>query len=306
VIFVLATFIGVLTIVLGSYWAFVLRPEDQAQRQLEKRMKPESVAQRASLADAHAGPAAGPLAAIDALLSRAAVRFSLHTFLGMSIASGLLVGAALRGATHLWLAACVGFLAGAALPLLWVRRQATKRLWLFEEQFPEAIELIARSLRAGHAFSTALSMVGEELPSPVGPEFKLLHDRQNFGMPMPEALRALADRVPSVDTRFFVTAVLTQREAGGNLSAVLDNLATVIRDRFTVKRQVRVVSAHGRMTAGFLMALPPAALLLQLWASPRSVALFFRDPLGIKILGIAATLQVAGMVVIRRLVNVKY
>ena len=103
---------------------------------------------------------------------------------------------------------------------------ANRRVAQFEEQFPEAIDLMSRALRAGHAFTTALSMVGEELPDPVGGEFKLAYDRQNFGMPLPDALRSLGARVPLIDARFFVTAVLTQREVGGNLSEVLENLAT--------------------------------------------------------------------------------
>ena len=121
-----------------------------------------------------------------------------------------------------------------------IQFKAKRRVRSFEEQFPEAIDLLARALRAGHAFITGLSMVAEEMPDPVGTEFKLAFDRQNFGMPLPDALRALGERVPLLDARFFVTAVLTQREAGGNLSEVLDNLASVIRERFRVKRQVRV------------------------------------------------------------------
>ena len=113
-------------------------------------------------------------------------------------------------------------------------------------------------MRAGHTFITALGMVADELPEPIAAEFKLLHDQQNFGMPMPEALRAFGERVPLLAAKFFVTAILTQRESGGNLTEVLDNLASVIRDRFMVMRQVRVKSAHGRMTGWILVALPPA------------------------------------------------
>ena len=116
--------------------------------------------------------------------------------------------------------------------------ERAKRLDKFEEQFPEAIELIARALRAGHAFPTGLLMVADEIPGSGWRRVQALYDRQNFGMPLPEALKRLADRVPVLDARFFVTAVLTQRETGGNLSEVLDNLAAVIRDRFKVQRQV--------------------------------------------------------------------
>ena len=124
--------------------------------------------------------------------------------------------------------------------------------------FPEAIDLIARALRAGHALTTGLGMVADEIPAPVGQEFRRLYDEQNFGMSLPEAMRAMARRVPVLDARFFVTAVLTQREAGGNLSEVLDNLASVMRERFKMKRQVRVASAHGRISAWVLSCMPPA------------------------------------------------
>ena len=128
----------------------------------------------------------------------------------------------------------------------------------FEEQFPEAIDLLARALRAGHAFTTGLPMVADEMPDAGRQEFKLLYDQQNFGMPLRDAMKGFAERIPLLDARFFVTAVLTQRETGGNLVEVLDNLASVIRDRFKVKRQVRVLTAHGRITGWILAGLPPA------------------------------------------------
>ena len=176
----------------------------------------------------------------------------------------------------------------------------------FEEQFPEAIDLIARALRAGHAFPTGLLMVADEAPDPIGPEFKLVYDRQNFGMPLNDALKGLAERVPILDARFFATAVLTQRETGGNLSEVLDNLATVIRDRFKVKRQVRVVTAHGRITGWILSALPPGLAVVISFVSPDHMKTMFTDPLGIQMLVVAGTMQVVGTLIIRKLVNVPY
>ena len=159
--------------------------------------------------------------------------------------------------SHFRIAAAVVGVFCLYLPIWFVSFMAKRRLIKFEEQFPEAIELLSRALRAGHAFTTGLSMVAEEMPEPVGTEFRLAYDRQNFGMPMPEALRSLGERVPLLDARFFVTAVLTQREAGGNLAEVLDNLAAVIRERFKVKRQVRVITAHARITGWVLAMLPP-------------------------------------------------
>ena len=159
--------------------------------------------------------------------------------------------------TSMFFAAVVAGLLARRVPLLYVRRKRTVRLQTFEEQFPEAIDLISRALRAGHALTTGLGMVADEIPAPVGPEFRRLYDEQNFGMSLPEAMRAMARRVPVLDARFFVTAVLTQREAGGNLSEVLDNLASVMRERFKLKRQIRVISAHGRISAWVLSLLPP-------------------------------------------------
>ena len=137
-------------------------------------------------------------------------------------------------------------------------------------------------------------MVAEEMPDPVGTEFRLAYDRQNFGMPMPDALKALGERVPLLDARFFVTAVLTQRESGGNLSEVLDNLATVIRERFKVKRQVRVITAHARITGWVLALLPPSLGAVLTVLAPAHMSLLWTHETGIKMVVVALILQVTG------------
>ncbi len=129
-------------------------------------------------------------------------------------------------------------------------------------------------MRAGHAFATGLKMAADELPAPAGPEFKTLYELQNYGAQLPDALRSFANRIPSLDARFFVTAVLTQREAGGNLAEVLDRLASVMRERFRIKREVRVRSAHGRITAFILAGMPPALAGLMMLSQSRG----FQDP----------------------------
>ena len=144
------------------------------------------------------------------------------------------------------------------------------------------------------------------MPEPVGTEFRLAYDRQNFGMPMPEALKSLGERVPLLDARFFVTAVLTQREAGGNLAEVLDNLARVIRDRFKVKRQVRVITAHARITGWVLSLLPPGLGVMLTLMSPKHMSLLWTDPIGVKMIVVAIILQVVGTLAIRKLVDVEY
>jgi tight adherence protein B len=195
---------------------------------------------------------------------------------------------------------------GALLPIAYVRRAREKRRRRFEELFPEALEIIARSLRAGHAFTTGLSMAAEEVPDPVGTELKLLYDSQTYGRPFEEAFRSFAERAPILDARFFATAVLTQRETGGNLSEVLDNLVTVIRDRFKVKRQVRVLTAQGRFSGWILAAAPPVLALLLLFVNPDHILRLFRDPIGVQLLFAAFVLQVIGTIIIRRIVNIEY
>jgi tight adherence protein B len=188
---------------------------------------------------------------------------------------------------------------------MFLKHAASRRMARFEEQFPEAIDLIARALRAGHAFTTGLGMVADEVEEPVRTEFRLLHDRQNYGMPLGDALRSLAVRVPLLDARFFATAVLTQRESGGNLSEVLDNLSKLIRERFTLKRQVRTLSAHGRITGWVLAALPLVLGALMLVIAPEHMGLLFKDPLGVRMIVGAGVLQVIGFIAMQRIVNIE-
>jgi len=213
---------------------------------------------------------------------------------------------ALNRATGTILAALVLAVLASFGPYLFVRWKAGQRMRRFEELFPEAISLIIRALRAGHGFTTGLAMVADELADPVGPEFRLVYDLQNFGMPLEEALTSLARRVPLLDVRFFVTAVLTQRDAGGNLAEVLENISTVIRDRFKVKRQVRVVTAHARITGFVLAGLPPAAAIAMLIIAPDHMRLLWTDPMGLRLVLVAVVLQILGALAIRKIVDIEY
>src|SRR5262249_45042070 len=150
----------------------------------------------------------------------------------------------------------------------------------FEEQFPEALDLLSRALRAGHAFQTAMGMVADELAAPVGPEFKKTFDQQNFGLPLKDALSELAERIDLLDCRFFVTAVLIQRDTGGNLAEILDNLAHVVRERFKILRQVRVHTAHGRFTGYVLLALPGVLAAALMFINPEHMGLLFKERMG--------------------------
>jgi tight adherence protein B len=306
---VVLTFVFVVALIVGLYVLLVIRPDASAQRALKKRMRPEDPIKTSRLtvpASELRDRGATPFKAFHRVIDQSGLRLTVPTLIFMCWMAGFVVGLITWMVTA---RATVTAGAGAVamtLPYFWVRRVASKRLWKFEEQFPEAIELVARALRAGHAFPTGLSMVADEVGAPVGPEFKLLYDRQNYGMALPDALRAFAERIPILDARFFVTAVLTQRESGGNLSGILDNLASVIRERFKVKRQVKVISAHGRMTAGILCALPPFVGLSQMVIAPDKFTLLFTDPLGNYMLLGALVMQGVGMLVIRQIVNIKY
>jgi tight adherence protein B len=175
----------------------------------------------------------------------------------------------------------------------------------FEEQFPEALDLIARALKAGHAFATGLKMAADELPEPVGPEFRKTFDEQNFGLPLKESLENLTMRVPLIDVRFFATAVLIQRETGGNLSEILENLAHVVRERFKILRQVRVYTAHGRLTGYVLLALPAVLAIALMFINPEHMNLLFRERMGQTMLMAALAMQTVGYLWIRQVIKIE-
>jgi tight adherence protein B len=195
--------------------------------------------------------------------------------------------------------------AGAVAPMAVVGFKRSRRLRAFEKSFPEAIDLLGRAVRAGHAFTTGLEMVATELPEPVAGEFKTVFDEQTFGLPLRDALTNLAGRVPIVDVRFFVTALLVHKETGGNLAQILDDLAHVIRDRFKLLGEVRARTAQGRLTAGILIALPPAMIVLLRGMNPDYVNVLFTDPLGPYLLGGAALLQIVGSLLLWKVVNIQ-
>jgi tight adherence protein B len=312
-------FAVVFAIVFVPYWILVDRTEEREDRALKKRLKvrrtkafsPAIVKAQAKLSSVEQFAAALIRGrSLFEPFARTIRQSGLNLTVGtIVLACGFIAVVAFfltsRLVPSVWLAVAVAALSGS-LPVLYVRRAARKRMEAFEEQFPEAIDLIARGLRAGHALTTTLQMVGDEVPDPVGAEFRLLFEQQNYGMSLGDALKAFADRFPIIDARFFVTALLTQREMGGNLSEVLDNLASVIRERFKVKRQVRVVSAHARITGIVLGFLPPVVALVLFFLSPSLLRLLIDDPLGVQMIIAGVVLQVVGVLAIRRIVNVEY
>ncbi len=316
----LVTFLICFGVIYSAYWGFVLRPEAQAAGVVHRRLKKDHlkvVARSQLLKQVRAMSSIG---AVDAILKRGRSRTERlqilieQAGLKMTVAT-LLAGSAALGALAfyiaqrfgVWTSVALGAAALAALaPVNVVKYMRTLRMRKFEEQFPEALDLLGRALRAGHAFTTGVEMVGTEMPDPIGPEFRILYDQQNYGMPLPDALRLFGERIPVIDARFFVTAVLIHRESGGNLSEVLDNLAHVIRERFRVKRQIRVISAHGRITGWILVCLPPVLALVLFTINTETRELMFYDPLGQQMMVVAIVLQIIGTLIMRKIINVEY
>jgi tight adherence protein B len=191
------------------------------------------------------------------------------------------------------------------IPILYVSRAKSKRLIKIDMQLPDALDLIGRALRAGHAFPTAIKMVGDEMRDPIADEFRIAFDEVNFGISMSEALMNLATRVPSTDVRYFVIAVMIQRETGGNLAELLGNISTIIRERIKLLGQVRVLSAEGKMSAWVLGLLPfGAASVIQL-TNPDFLKVLYTDPAGQKMIMAALFLMACGVFLMRRIIKIR-
>ena len=201
----------------------------------------------------------------------------------------------------LFLGALVG---GAPIVIISAKRQ--RRFFKFEEAFPDAIELLGRAVRAGHAFTTGLDLIAKEMAPPLSEEFRKTYEQQNLGLPLRDALQSMTVRMPLPDVRIFVTALLIQRESGGNLAEVLDNLADVIRERFKVMRQIKVFTAQGRLTLYMLISVPPVIGVLLYFVDSEYIMRLFKDPLGHQMLIGAVVLQTIGYFVIRKIIQPKF
>jgi tight adherence protein B len=242
---------------------------------------------------------------VQTLLAQAGMKTKAGKVLLASAVAALATFIIVDGISHMPLVAVpVGLLAGAS-PLAFVSWKRKRRLRQFEERFPDALDLLGRAVRAGHAFTTGLEIVAKESSEPVASEFRACFEEQNYGLPMRDALVNMTDRMPLVDVRFFVTALLVQKETGGNLAEILDELARVIRDRFRIYREVRVKTAQGRLTAIILIALPIFMLVALEGVNPAYVRVLFDDPIGPPILAVAALMQLIGSILIWRIVHIE-
>jgi len=242
---------------------------------------------------------------LKVLLAQADLAWTPGTFILISLGLAAALCASAYILSQNVIATALAGLGGIFFPYMYVKRLKRRRIRRFEEQFPEAIDLLGRSIRAGHAFPTGLKVVAEESPEPMSVEFRQIFEEQKFGLPLEDSLLGLADRVDLVDVRIFVTAILVQREVGGNLAEILDKIAYTIRERFTLQRQISVYTAQGRLT-GYILAALPILLGLAITAlNPAYMAVLFEEPMGKVLLAAAAMLQFLGFLLIRRIIDIE-
>lgn len=243
--------------------------------------------------------------ALDRLLLQSGKSWNVGKFLGFSLL-GFLASSLLLSVFSIPLYMRLGLMfLSTAIPYFLVSRTKAERLTKIEQQLPDALDLMGRSMRAGHAFPTALKLVGEEMSDPLADEFRTVFDEVNFGVSMSDALMNLAARVPSTDLRYFVIAVLIQRETGGNLTELLGSISAIIRDRLKLLGQVRVLSAEGRMSAWVLGLLPFGSAALMNIVNPEFMSVLYTDPAGQKMVGIALSLLVVGIFFIRKVIRIR-
>lgn len=227
------------------------------------------------------------------------VNISLGAVVAVWAVAWLILPAEFRRISYLF-----GIAAGA-LPVMYVVRKRTARMRRFEELFPDSLEFVARSMRAGHAFSVSLEMIQREFQEPLSGEFRRTFEEHNLGLPLDVALQKLGQRVPSLDVHFFVSAVLLQKRTGGNLAEILDKLAYVIRERFKLRGRIRAISAHGRMTGGALTCIPIGVAIIMFYVNPDYVKFFFFDEVGHIMLGCAIGMQMLGYFIIKQIVKIE-
>jgi len=242
---------------------------------------------------------------LSLLFEQADTTLTPAKFFAVSAGMGL-AGAVAGAATGINPAIIPAFtiLAGV-LPLLWLVMRRRRRLRKFAKQLPDALELIARALRAGRSLAAGFNLVADEMSAPIGVEFQRCYEEQNLGIALDDALRSLTDRVPNLDLKFFATAVILQRQTGGDLAEILDKIGELVRERFRIWGQVQALTGEGRLSGIVLLALPPVLFATVWYLNPEYVMVLFTDPMGKKMLAGGVVMQILGALVIRKIVNIK-
>jgi tight adherence protein B len=245
------------------------------------------------------------LPSLQKIFEQADVNIKVSTVFGIGLGLGVVSG------TLSWLAGVPWFLAPLAgvvaflIPLGWVLNKRRVRLNTFAAQLPDALELVARALRAGHSLAAGMHVVAEEMPAPISSEFGRVYEEQNLGIPVEDSLRAICERVPNLDLRFFVTSVAIQRQTGGDLAEILNKIGYVIRERYRILGQVKALTAEGRLSGVVLIALPFLLFLTMLHIKPDYVEALWTDPVGIKMAVFALVAQILGAIVIKKIIDIK-
>jgi len=304
-----AALIGVLAFVLGDQRSATVserldtltgkrRKEDEAGSILRKSAFERD---KQSLLDA----LTPNLPSMQKLFTQADCHIPPSTLLGISLLLAVV------GATASWLAGVKWYFAPLAggvmflVPLAWLLNKRRVRLKTFASQLPDALELVARALRAGHSLAAGMHVVAEEMPAPISAEFGRVYEEQNLGVPVEDSLKAICERVPNLDLRFFVTSVLIQRQTGGDLAEILDKIGYVIRERYRILGQVKALTAEGRLSGVILIALPFGLFFLMLHIKPDYVEKLWTHPIGIKMSIVAIIMQLLGAAVIKKIVDIK-
>jgi tight adherence protein B len=309
--------VGAGVILLIAFAGLVLHrsPSERAERRLDAMtgkagpsdpqqgilLRPEAL----HLSGARLGRLVPNVDALGTLYEQANVGLGFRQFL--AIPAGLaLLGALLGLALRLTVpAALIGASCLGILPFLWLMQRKRKRIKQFVAQMPDALELVGRALRAGHGLASGLHVVAEEMAPPIAEEFGRIFEEQNLGIPLEDALRGLADRVPTMEVRFFVTAIVIQRATGGDLAEILDKIGRLIRERFQILGQVQALTGEGRLSGVVLLALPPSLLAFIYMTNPDYAGLLFSEPAGVKMLVVAGVLQLVGAVAIKKIITIK-
>lgn len=241
---------------------------------------------------------------LDLLLLQSGLDWSVARFLALTLIAPVAVVIGISTLNPPWVASAALAAAGASLPLFYVLHRRTRRLMKLEAQLPEATDLISRALRAGHSLPSALEMAGDELPQPIGAELAMVFGQINYGVSLNDALAGLTDRVPVDDLRYLVIAILIQRESGGNLAEILDNVGSLIRKRLQLLDKVRVLSAEGRLGGWILTALPPGMAVVVYQLNPELMSTLWKDPTGIQMMWTAIVMTCVGVLWIRQIVRI--
>jgi tight adherence protein B len=239
------------------------------------------------------------------LMEQADVEMPVSRF--VLVCAGMALGGVaitLVAGLNMYLAPVVGGCLGS-LPVLWLFLARSRKRKAFAKQLPEALELISRALRAGHSLQAGFQLVGNEMSDPISKEFTRVFEEQNFGVPLEEAMQGMTDRTPNLDLKFFATAVVLQRQTGGDLAEILDKIGSLIRDRFRIYGQIQALTGEGRLSGIVLLALPPVLFLVMLRLNYDYAMVLFNDPMGQKMLAFGVVMQILGAIVIRKIVNIK-